>query len=62
MEYIIIVFLLFEILSFWITTVAVKILSICFGFSFTWKLALGIWIVISILKSIVSAAKPTGGK
>lgn len=60
MKYIIIVFLIFEVLSFLITTIAVKVLSICFGFTFTWKLAIGIWIVISILKSIVSAAK--GGK
>lgn len=62
MKYIIILFLV-EVLSFLITAIAVKILSICFGFTFTWKLALGIWIVISILKSIVSAAKPDkGGK
>lgn len=60
MKYIIIVFLIFEVLSFLITAIAVKVLSICFGFTFTWKLAIGIWIVISILKSIASAAK--GGK
>lgn len=56
MKYVIIVFII-EALSFLITAFAVKILSICFGFTFTWKLAIGIWIVISILKSIASAAK-----
>ena len=57
MKYVIILFLIFEALSLLITAIAVKILSICFGFTFTWKLAIGIWIVISILKSIASAAK-----
>jgi len=59
MKYVIIAFLIFEAFSFLITAFAVKILSICFGFTFTWKLAIGIWIVISILKSIASAAKPS---
>lgn len=56
----IIAFIIIEALSLLVTCVLVKILSICFGFAFTWKLAIGIWIVISILKSIISAAK--GGK
>jgi hypothetical protein len=59
MKYVIIAVIIFEALSFLITAVSVKILSICFGFAFTWKLAIGIWIVISILKSIASAAKPS---
>jgi hypothetical protein len=38
--------------SWFITCILVKILSMCFGFTFTWKLATGIWIIILILKNI----------
>lgn len=55
----IIAFLIIVALSFLITAIAVKILSICFGFVFTWKLVIGIWIIIGILKSTISAAKPS---
>jgi hypothetical protein len=39
-------------ISFLVNCILVKILSMCFGFTFTWKLATGIWIIILILKNI----------
>lgn len=36
----------------------VKLLSMCFDFTFTWQLATGIWIVLCLLRWVVSAAKP----
>lgn len=35
--------------SFLITAGLVKLVCICFGIAFTWKIALGIWIVTLIL-------------
>jgi len=36
----------------------VKLLSMCFGFAFTWQIATGIWIVLCLLRWVISAAKP----
>lgn len=44
-------------ISFLITTLMVWILAVCFGFCFTWKLALGVWIIWLIFKSIFSMIK-----
>ena len=42
----------------WVATCGlVKILSLCFGFVFSWKLATGIWFVLLLLRWVVSAAK-----
>ena len=39
----------------WIGTVGiVKLITMCFGWSFSWAWATGIWLVICILKSIFS--------
>ena len=35
----------------------VKVLSLCFGFAFSFKVATGIWLVILILKSIFKQKK-----
>lgn len=40
------------VISFLITALLIWILAMCFGFLFTWKLALGIWVIYLIIKSI----------
>ena len=59
-----IIFILIILLSYgisWIITCGVvKLLSMCFGFVFTWQLATGIWIVLCLLRWVISAAKPNG--
>ena len=44
-------------LSWVVTCGVVKILSLCFGFVFSWKLATGIWLACLLLRWIISAAK-----
>lgn len=44
-------------LSWAVTCGIVKILSLCFGFVFSWKLATGIWLACLLLRWIISAAK-----
>ena len=54
----IILFVAFVFGLSWIATCGiVKVISMCFGFTFTWKLATGIWIVCLLLRWIISAAK-----
>ena len=37
----------------WITTVGIiKLITICFGWTFKWSVATGIWLIICILQSI----------
>lgn len=37
----------------WIVTCGIiKLITICFGWTFKWSVATGIWLIISILKSI----------
>ena len=40
------------VISFLITAVLIWILAMCFGFMFTWKLALRVWVIYLIIKSI----------
>jgi hypothetical protein len=40
------------VISFLITALLIWILAMCFGFLFTWKLALGVWVIYLIVKSI----------
>lgn len=42
--------------SFLVTS-GLWILSLCFGFDFSWKLAVGLWIVFLIEQSIFSGGK-----
>lgn len=54
MKKIIIGLLIFTILiSFLITAGVIKVLSFCFDFVFTWKLVLGIWIILWVLNVIL---------
>ena len=37
----------------WITTVGIiKLITMCFGWTFKWSVATGIWLIICILQSI----------
>lgn len=44
-------------LNWLIATGLVKVLSLCFGFTFSFKVANGIWLVILILKSMFEQKK-----
>ena len=37
----------------WIVTVGIiKLITLCFGWTFSWGMATGVWLIIIILKSI----------
>lgn len=39
----------------WIMTCGIiKLITMCFGWDFTWSIATGVWLIICILKSIFS--------
>lgn len=46
------IILLVALLNFLVSAGIVYVLSICFGFTFTWKLALGIFILMCLASSI----------
>lgn len=39
------------VISFLITALMIWILAMCFGFLFTWKLALGVWVIYLIIRA-----------
>ena len=39
-------------LSWIVTCGIIKLITMCFGWTFKWSIATGIWLIISILKSI----------
>lgn len=39
------------VISFLITAIMIWILAMCFGFLFTWKLALGVWVIYLIIRA-----------
>lgn len=45
-------FILLYGLSWIITCGIIKLITLCFGWNFSWGIATGIWLVILILKSI----------
>lgn len=53
----IVISLITVIVSFLVNAGVVKLLSLCFGFAFSWKLALGIWLVSLALKNIFRKEK-----
>lgn len=53
----VIIALITIIVSFLVNAGVVKLLSLCFGFAFSWKLALGIWLVSLALKNIFRQEK-----
>lgn len=46
-------FIIFTYALSWIVTCGlIKLITLCFGWAFSWAIATGIWIVLVILKSI----------
>ena len=55
---VVIVFLVFAYGLSWIITCGIiKLITMCFGWTFKWSIATGIWLVICILKTIFSNNK-----
>lgn len=48
----IIVSLLALALSWIVTCVIIKLITLCFGVAFSWLIATGIWLVILLLRSV----------
>jgi len=46
------IFAILCIISFFVTAGIIKALSFCFGFTFTWKLVLGVWIILWVLNAL----------
>lgn len=53
----ILLFILLNGLSFLITAGILKLIFACFGLAFSWKIALGVWLILLILNGIGSATK-----
>ena len=41
-------------LSWIVTCGVIKLITLCFGWTFSWAIATGVWLVLCILKSIFS--------
>ena len=41
-------------LSWILTCGIIKLITMCFGLVFTWKIATGVWLVICLLKSVLN--------
>lgn len=41
-------------LSWIVTCGIIKLITLCFGWTFSWAIATGVWLVLCILKSIFS--------
>lgn len=54
---IILLFILLNGLSFLITAGILKLIFACFGLAFSWKIALGVWLILVLLNGIGSATK-----
>lgn len=49
---VILILALYYGLSWIVTCGIIKLITLCFGLTFKWSIAIGIWLVICILKSI----------
>ena len=56
---IILLFILLNGLSFLITAGILKLIFACFGLAFSWKIALGTWLILFLLNGIGSATVKT---
>ena len=56
---IILLFILLCGLSFLITAGIIKLIFVCFGLAFSWKIALGTWLILLLLNGIGSATVKT---
>ena len=39
-------------ISWFVTCVIIKLITICFGLTFSWSIATGIWLILLLLKSV----------
>ena len=44
--------ILLNVLSCLITCGVIKVITMCFGWTFSWPVAIGIWLVMCLLKSV----------
>jgi hypothetical protein len=44
--------ILLNVLSCLITCGVIKVITMCFGLTFSWPVAIGIWLVMCLLKSV----------
>lgn len=54
---IMLVILILLLLSWIVTCGLIKLVTLCFGWNFSWRIATGIWIVIFLLKDIFNGVK-----
>lgn len=38
--------------SWFVTCTIIKFIAFCFGFSFSWRIATGIWLILLLLKQV----------
>lgn len=50
------------LLSWLVTVGIVKLVTLCFGWTFSWSIATGIWLVLMLARWVISAAKNTSSK
>ena len=39
-------------ISWFVTCTIIKFIAFCFGFSFSWRIATGIWLILLLLKQV----------
>lgn len=44
-------------LSFSLTAGATWVVCKCFGFAFTWKVAIGVWIILWVVQSLINSTR-----
>lgn len=44
--------ILVNIISCLITCGIIKVITVCFGWTFSWPVAIGIWLIMCLLKSV----------
>lgn len=50
--FVILLFIILYGISWIVTCGIIKLITVCFGLTFRWSVATGIWLILAILKSI----------
>lgn len=53
---VVLVFLALCAVSWGITCGVIKLVTLCFGWTFTWKMATGIWLIMFLVRSVFTHA------
>lgn len=56
------IYVVVYVLSWLVTVGIVKLVTLCFGWGFSWAIATGIWLVLMLARWVISAAKNNSGK